>query len=65
MAYTIRLYRNFSKRRNSTKQPTDSQDDITESCVIKNDTTLYNPIFVVSTTSLVIIHYNYLILSLF
>lgn len=60
MAYTIRLYKDFSKKRNSTKQPTDSQNDIVENCVIKNETTLYNPIFVVTTTSLVLIHYNYL-----
>ena len=57
MAHTLTCYSNFSKKRNSTKQPSGGRDfSVTpkwEEC------SLYNPIFVVNESSSTMISYNY------
>lgn len=47
---TVRFYKNFSKRKNSTKQPavTDVYDE--KDCRLKDDTSIINPSLVISNT---------------
>lgn len=43
---TIKVWTNFQKRKNSTKQPTGGTD---VQCVLKEDTSIENPVFIVNT----------------
>lgn len=55
MASTLKLWKNFSKRKNSTKQPTGAPD-YSESVLLKDNTSLEQPVFVIASNEFV---YNY------
>lgn len=57
MAHTLTCYSNFSKKRNSTKQPSGGRDfSVTPKW---DECSLYNPIFVINESSSTMIGYNY------
>ena len=47
---TVRFYKNFSKRKNSTKRPAVSDAYDEKDCRLKDDTSVINPSLVISNT---------------
>lgn len=55
----IKFFENFSKRINSTKQPDSSVSTWSTKVVLKDETSLYNPTFLMNTSLLKTFNYNY------